>query len=629
VILRGDEGEGESLILGNLLSYASRTEVWIAAAGLVAFLVLAWVLRGAPLGQALEQEEDVEAPRASYRDRTVVGVVVGLLLILSGALVALYRGIPWSVPLFGLGFGLVLSLVSINHRYRHASPSLRRTIELSSVLLNASLLAGILIVINVIAFRYGGQPLDLTRERTYSLSSLSLNQLRSLEQPVTFTVIAGTGPVAAKQRARVSQLLESYKALNPAMIHVVSLDPYYDLARVDSLKGRVPELELLHGGGVLLEYGQAEAAQYVVVRNQDMFERVPGEAVRPGSARFASAFTGEDEITSALIRLREGKKSKVAFTAKHGEPATSDLNPGGRGVGNWKTRLVKTGSDVIDLDLIQGDVPDDLTLLLIVGPKTPFKPQELDRLKGYADRGGPVLVMLDNAEAAGLGDFLKSFNLEIGRGRVVDLKNNWRHNPALVLAPLGAGARHPISDPLGGNRVVFLPGAAPIRVLGMAASKKGQAPETVNRSLLPTPFLKTGTSSWTETDPENPKLQFDASVDAAGPVTVGVAVSQRLDAAARAPGAADLKPRLVLFSSPGLAENIAQEIDSTNLDLLMNAAAWLRGRTETMGIVPKTHVALTLTVDPVLRSRLILVPTVTAVLLIIAVGITIYVARRE
>src|SRR5262249_21682733 len=107
-----------------------------------------------------------------------------------------------------------------------------------------------------------------------------------------------------------------------------------------------------------------------------------------------------------------------------------------------------------------------------------------------------------------------------------------------------------------------------------------------------------------------------------------VAVAER--AGAIRPGVETQElPRLVLFSSAAMADNIIQEIEPANLDLLMNAASWLRGRPDTMGITPKTHVALTLTVDPLLRSRLILVPSVTAAMVIIALGITVYVARRE
>ena len=210
--------------------------------------------------RAGETEEDADAPRAGYRDRIVVAVVVGLILILGGAYAAVSRGILWSLPIFALGFGLVLTLISFNRRYRHASPSLRRTIDFSSAFLNAGLLAGILIVVNVIAFRYGGQPLDLTREQTYSLSSMTINQLVSLKQPVTFTMVFGQGPRAVRQRERVVQLLESYKAVNPGRIELASVDPYAELTRGEELFKRVPELGILHGGGVVIEYGEGENA---------------------------------------------------------------------------------------------------------------------------------------------------------------------------------------------------------------------------------------------------------------------------------------------------------------------------------------------------------------------------------
>src|SRR5262249_18128417 len=164
--------------------------------------------------------------------------------------------------------------------------------------LNSSLLAGILIVLNVIAFRYGGRPLDLTREATYSLSSLTLNQLTTLKRPVTFTMIFGQSPVAAPQRDRVIQLLETYKTINPHKIRITSLDPYYDLTRKDELVKRVPDLALLRGGGVLVQYGEGEGAEYRLVRNQEMFAPLSLNQMRGGADHFETVFAGEDAITS-------------------------------------------------------------------------------------------------------------------------------------------------------------------------------------------------------------------------------------------------------------------------------------------------------------------------------------------
>jgi hypothetical protein len=608
------------------LNFLSRNEFWIFGSALVAFLVGTWVLRGAPPGQTAQIEDDVDAPRAGYRDRIVFAVVVGLVLILGGAYTAIARGILWSLPIFAVGFGLVLTLITFNRRYRHASPSLRRTIDFSSSFLNAALLAGILVVINVIAFRYGGQPFDLTREQTYSLSTMTINQLVNLKRPVTFTMVFGRGPRAVRQHERVVQLLESYKTVRPELVRVESFDPYSDLARGEKLVKRVPELEILHGGGVVITFGDGDDAQHVVVRNQDLFQPLPPGTPGGGQDRFASAFTGEDEITSALIRLSEGKKARVAFTTEHGEPATSDLSPRGRGIGNWKARLAKVGCDAIDLNLLQDEVPADLSLLIVVAPKVPFKPEELAKLKAFATNGGPVMLLLGNTEPSGLDEFLKSFNLSIAPGLVIDPKFNYR-NPSFVYVPISPAVKHPIVEAMGANRAVLLPGAAPIHVLGQAA--RGKAPtEPVDPKLVPKTILQTTNFAWAETNPKNLPLRLDPETDTPGPLVVGVAVEERAEAS-RGAGAIEGKPRLVLFSCPAMAENIMQEYEPTNLDLLMNAASWLRNRPDTQGIPPHTHVALTLSVNPFLRSRLILVPSAVAAMMIIAMGIIVYIARRQ
>ena len=266
---------------GRVLAFLARTEVWVAGLALVAFLVLYWALRGAPIGQAAE-EGDEDAPGAGYRDRVVAAVVAGLLLVVAGAYVALARSVPWSLPLFALGFGLVLTLIQVNRRHRHGSPTLRRTIAFADTVLTTTLLLGVLIVANVLAFKYGGPALDFTRERSFTLSSLTLNQLESLSRPVTFTTFFGESPRALRQADRVEQLLDLYKAANPGRIRLERVS-YRDREEIESLIKRVPDVALT-GGGVLIEYGEGEAADRVVVRNSDLFE-----GPRPGTPADPSA----------------------------------------------------------------------------------------------------------------------------------------------------------------------------------------------------------------------------------------------------------------------------------------------------------------------------------------------------
>jgi hypothetical protein len=604
----------------------SREEFWLAATALAVGLIVAWILRGAPPGQAGKAEEDAGAPRSGYRDRMVTGVVAGLLLIVGGGYLALSRGILYSVPAFALGFGLVIFLIARNRRYRHASPTLRRTIDFSTAFLNASLLGGILIVGNVIAFRYGGQALDLTREGSYTLSTETTALLQSLDRPVKFTLFFGQGAIASRQRDRVVQLLESYKAANPDRIVRDNLDPFNDVTGYEELAKRVPELELLQGGGVVIEYGTGEGSPHAVVRNQDLFLRLRFDA-RQGNDRFATSFSGEDEITTALLRLKEGQKTKVGFTVGHGEPSTSDLNPRGRGIGNWKARFNKVGCEVVDLNLISEEIPKELALLIVVGPKSPFKPDEILKLRSFADRGKPLLLLLGNTEPSGLDEFLKSFNLSIGKGLIVDMRLVWNRNPSLVYAPGEPMLKHPIVEALGPNRAVLLPGGAPIHVAGSGTAGGADA-AAVDPTLVPVAILRTAVSSWAESDPKKVPLARDQKTEEGGPMAVGVAIEER-GTSNQPGGGSGGRHRLVLFSCPAMAENVFQDIERTNLDILMLAAGWLRGRPDTMGIPPKQHVALTLSVDPELRQRLILIPSTVALLSIIAMGVIVFTARRE
>ncbi len=381
---------------------------------------------------------------------------------------------------------------------------------------------------------------------------------------------------------------------------------------------------MLHGGGVMIEHGEGTEAAVVVVANQEMFVPITMDHIRSGGDRFAFNLPGRGCDHLGPDPDPGGEEGQGRLHQGSWRAAPDD--PGGKGLGKWRDSLARVGCDVLDLNLAEDEVPDDLTLLMVVGPVDPFKPNEVAKLRAYANRGGPALLLLGNAGPSGLEEFLKSNNLEILPGVVIDPRLNYRGTVRVVLAPTRDAMPHPISSAMDPTRYVILDSAAPIQILG-EPRPGGATTEPVNRSLVPTVILRSSRYAWGETDPRNPNSTFDSSVDSPWP-KVGVAVARR--AAPSRPGEpVDEKPRLVLFSCPTMADNQFQDVALSNLDILMNAASWLRGRPDSLGIAPKTHVAMTLAVDETLRSRLIMVPSATAVMLIIAMGITVYVARRE
>ena len=162
-------------------------------------------------------------------------------------------------------------------------------------------------------------------------------------------------------------------------------------------------------------------------------------------------------------------------------------------------------------------------------------------------------------EKTGLEDFLKSFNVEIGPGLVVDPEVELQPSRQIVFAPIVGAIRHPIVDSLA-NRAVL----TALTRCRSAIRDAGATDPPVNPGVLATPILRTSHESWVETDP-------DAAEGRAGRGR-GTRAADRRRRGRRPPqaGSPDRRkaPRLVLLSSRYVADNQSLELEPTNLDLL-------------------------------------------------------------
>jgi len=610
-----------------VLDFLGRTDVWALVAALSGFLSLTWLIRQAPLGQPGPPEPS-EAPAAPQRDRAVIVAVIGFLAILLGGYLAVEVGVPASIPAFAVGIALVQWVLRTYRKARHDSPTIRRLVAFSETSLTASMITGVLLVGNVLAFRLGGRPIDLTHDKAYSLASQSLNQVLDLDRPLKFTVFFGNSERSMRQLDRVRQLVELYHVANPSKVSVEYLDPFRDIKEFEALARRVPDVAASSGDGMVLTLGEGADAPRAVLGTRELFD--VGSTSGSSSDRYTSTFRGEDLITSTLIRLREGKRTKVAFSTGHGEPSTAEVDFNRAGFGLWRARLASVGSDVIEINLLRDQIPTDVTLLVIGGPKVAFQDQEIKQVKQYLARGGPMIVLADAGEAANIGDLLPIYNVDLGPGVITDPKYHFENRSTIVYAPLAPNVIHPIVAPMV-EQVALLQNASPINILGLgtlagssANTTGSKPPPPPNPGILTTPILRTSPGSWAESDPETRPMRLDRGREAAGSLVVGVAATTRPALASEQP-----TPRLVLFSSSSLADNRLLRTEATNIDLLMNAVSWLRNKPELIGIAPKTHEALLFAADPGLQLRLVMVPTLVAGVVIVGLGLATYLARRD
>jgi hypothetical protein len=558
------------------------------------------------------EDDGGEPPGASRLAAAAVHActLAGVGLLLAGAYLAVRHGVPWALPAFGLGFGVLIGLSRSDRLARAEDLSLRRAGRAAETALTLALLAGVLAVGNALLWPRLGPPRDLTRDRAFSLASLTTRQLRSLAQPATFTLFLGRGPWVAAQRPRVLQLLERLRAENPDRVTVAEVSRYADPEGFAALARRVPEAAVATLGGVAVEYGPRHA----VARIDELFA-VPG-GTEGDPAAFVSEFRGEDVLTSILARLKEGTPLRVGLTTGHGEPSPRDLDTPG-GLGRLRERLQELGAEIEIVSLVRDGVPEGLDVLLLAGPRTALEPREADRLRAFADVGGRVLLLLDGAAPTGLNEWLKSFNVEVVEaGVVVDPIYNLDGRPGTPYAPIVGPGPHPIVEALA-NRGVVVPGATALRLPGASGTREA-AP---NPAVVARPLLRTSPESRLAPAPDAPPT----ATAPRGPFVVGAAVADLPQAGGRE---LEGRPRLVVLASPTLATNAVVAAVPTNLDLVTNAIAWLRRKPDLLGIAPATHVARTLVADPGLQARLVLVPTALAAAVLLALAYWAYRARR-
>ena len=237
------------------------------------------------------------------------------------------------------------------------------------------------------------------------------------------------------------------------------------------------------------------------------------------------------------------------------------------------------------------------------------------RLKAFLVRGGTLLVVSDREEV-GLDPILANLNVAYDKGTIIDPRLNAGY-PTEVFTepPRSSSALRLRREPSSPDQGLY------------ADHRAGPRPDepkaSPNPAMLDYPFLRTGRTSRAVLNRTKDGLVPDRAVDVPGPLTVGVAISERKEVTAEG----NPRPKAVVLSSPLMATN---PFFPHNSDLLMNAVQWLRGKSEESGgVAPRVQAPLVFTADPNLRLRLHLIPTILAVVLIVGFGATTYLARRS
>jgi hypothetical protein len=298
------------------------------------------------------------------------------------------------------------------------------------------------VLILLLTYRHNVR-LDLTPQRSYTLSSLAKKILADLRQDVRLTVfVRSEDPRTPELKDLLWRVAQESKRITYEFV---------DLNRSPALAKR---------------YG---------------VDRYGAIVVEGASRRRDVSNPSESLLMGALLSVTRERERIVYFVTGHGERSPDD---GDRknGLSVAKRALEDDQFTVRLLSLMHVEaVPADATVVVVAGPRMDYLPGELAQMDAYLGRAGNLLVLLDPETPASVAAFVGSLGVVAPEAVVVD--------PERRLAG-GEGVTLMVSDMLTSFLVSGTLEAPPVfsyaRPLGFAGS--------ISSSVIR--FLKTSPSSY-------------------------------------------------------------------------------------------------------------------------------------
>jgi len=161
-------------------------------------------------------------------------------------------------------------------------------------------------------------------------------------------------------------------------------------------------------------------------------------------------FADEAEITAAIKRLTVKVPRLVFITGNNERSADKKGDRNYEAITNARknrTSLINQGFDVVNVNLDKEDIPEDGTVLVLADPTTELTMLAQQKIKGYLDDGGDMMVTGEPGRQGLINPVLEHVGVQMQEGMLV--KSSKDYTPEQIFAESQDGGTH-----------VFMPTAA-------------------------------------------------------------------------------------------------------------------------------------------------------------------------
>ncbi len=223
-----------------------------------------------------------------------------------------------------------------------------------------------------------------------------IDSLQRLEKPIEVTLYASSNlPLGGMEKLneRVSEIANRCKVRNYDKITYRFVDPYTDksLGNVDEIYGiiKLNWTSSVNVGGKRIKPGEGIIG--IVVELGDKFESIQIlSRTLFGGYAVGGLENLEDKINSAIDNIIN-INPKIGYITGHGERSLTDQN----GAPNLK-QLLSDMYEVEEIELAKNDISDEISTIIINGPKQKLSDYELLKIDQFVMKGKSVFFLLDS-----------------------------------------------------------------------------------------------------------------------------------------------------------------------------------------------------------------------------------------
>ncbi|HTC19227.1 MAG TPA: GldG family protein, partial [bacterium] len=482
------------------------------------------------------------------RSYNTVILSVGLTLLFGGLLAEQILGAFnwWNIVLIVLGLAILAVFLVANLAEVKAVGKKRATVVRANLTLVAVAMVGIVIGVNYIVSRHPVR-FDMTSNKIYTLSDQTLGALKNLAQDVDVTMFTSAKRSSAEIQ-KAQQLLEEYSK-HSNKFHFKVVDGDKNPAEARQLKVTDANTVVFMSGDNRKDVLQRDYVTYALQGRQP-----------------TPKFQGEGAFTSALMAMTDSSHLTFYFTEGHGEKDFSSPEP--NGFNGFKELLEKQNYTFKTQNLLTaGKIPDDASVLGIMGPDKPFQPSEVELIKAYLLQGGKLVLCIDPMVKSGLDSLLKDYGIKLGNDMVVDPTMSIPPDPRNVVPQY---QYHAIVEKLSDSHVLTI----------MPFMRSVQKVDPGIKGANPTVFMQTTANGWGVTDFKAKTLKYHAGIDTKGPVPLAIASELVL------PDNPAKKARVVAYGGSNFLSNQFLQAPG-NGDVGLNTFSWAAEEENKISIHPK------------------------------------------